>query len=369
MTRRMPITNMFRQKVRRDAEFAKNEARIVVSVDEDFNVDVKRNDQGKLSVIGIIGPGISHNGYHLQESLLDEIGISYSRPFRKGKVPESFQEPGKPKSISYRYRGFALSQKQYLAVAPVVFKFIQQLADERVAKWRSGTPADPYLVKGVRRRYSRSEERMVSCSIGNGFVAVESGARFSVELNSPFAADIFWVGYEPVRKFARLINMRLEHRLERKRRSRRKLSSGPPRRKQPIILRRKRKDIDELRRFKEVRELISKSPLPEWLLPAVVLCLPEGRNNRFAAFLEGVLPLWQERTTLSWQIFSGSLLGQKIRLGDIKLRLESFETEKNYVVFEVLPSEQWWKYAIDRGDCLDSSSGELTSEELAALPF
>jgi hypothetical protein len=364
---------MFRQKVRRDAEFVKNEARVVVSIDGDFNVSVKRNDQGKLSVIGIIGSGISHNGYYLQESLLDEIGISCSRPFHKGKVPESFQAPGEPKSISSRYRGFSLSQKQYFAVAPAVFKIIQQLVDERVAKWRSGTPADPYFTKGARQGYSRSKERMTSYSTRKGFVAVESGARFSVELNSLFAPDIFWAGYEPVRKFARLINMRLEHRLERKRRSRRKSTSRLSRRKKPVILRRKRKNIDELRRFEEVRTLINKNVLPEWLLPAVVLCLPEGRGNKVATLLERVLPSWQSKTTLAWEISSKSFSGRKIRLGDIKLWLKSFETEKNYAVFEVLPSEHWWKYVVDHsGDSLNSQlvlPDELTPEELSDLPF
>ena len=156
MTRRMSITNMFRQKVRRDAEFVKNEARVVVFVNEDFNVSVKCNNQGKLSVIGIIGPGTSHNGYYLQESLLDEIGIGCSRSFHKGKVPERFQSPGEPKSITFRYRGFTLSQKQYLAVAPVVFKIIQQLADERIAGWRSGTASRCSSTARRPRRISRS---------------------------------------------------------------------------------------------------------------------------------------------------------------------------------------------------------------------
>ena len=371
MTRRMSITNMFRQKVRRDAEFVKNEARVVVFVNEDFNVSVKCNNQGKLSVIGIIGPGTSHNGYYLQESLLDEIGIGCSRSFHKGKVPERFQSPGEPKSITFRYRGFTLSQKQYLAVAPVVFKIIQQLADERIAGWRSGTPADPYFTRGARQGYSRSKERITNYSTRKGFVAIESGARFSVELSSLFAADIFWAGYEPVRKFARLINMRLEHRLERKRRAKRKSTSRPSMRKKPVILRRKRKNIEELQRFEEVRALINKSTLPEWQLPAVVLCLPEGRGNKFAPFLERILPSWQDKATLAWNMSLRFLSGQKIRLGDIKLWLKSLE--KDYAVFEVLPSEQWWKYAVDRGgDSLNSQlvlPDELTSEELADLPF
>jgi hypothetical protein len=363
----MPVTNMFRKKAMRDAELIKKEAKVVVFVDENFNVSVEQNDQGKISVIGIIGPGTSHNGFWLREALLEEIGVSCSRPYQKGNFPENLQIQGEIKSFPPRYSGFFFSQKQYLATAPAVFGVIQELADKRVAGWKSGTPDKPFYLPGAKVSYSRSAEKIVIYSSKKGFVAVESGARFSVALDSQFVPDIFWAGYESVRKLSSLINMRLEHRLSRKR----KKILPALRRRSPAIFVKKRKNINELKRFGEVVDLINKSPLPKWLLPGVLECLPGGRNNRFAAYLEQVLPLWQEESSLAWQSVSSSLPGIKVRIGNMRLALRSLNNRKNYAVFEVMPGKDWRKYA---ADCDENPAppdffSELTPEEVNFLPF
>jgi hypothetical protein len=313
---------MFRKKVRRDAELIKNEARVVVFVDENFNVSVNRNEQGKVNVIGIIGPGTSHNGYYLREALLEEVGIGSSRPYHKGKIPECFREPEKSHAITYRYRGFILGRDQYLVVAPPVFEAIQNLTDECVANWRSGGPDDPYRVSGTKYHYNRSEEKLHRYL---GMVAVTSGARFSVALNSFFLRDIFWAGQElnvSLEKFARLINMRLVHRLKRWRGKR---------------------EFAGLLRAKEIHEIIEKSRLPKYLLPAAISHLPGGEANQFAPFLRQIIG-WQETVTPEQEMALNSFPKQRARLGDIQLLVTTgLEARKDYITFEVFPGENYFK--------------------------
>jgi hypothetical protein len=336
MTKRMPITTMFLKKANDDVCLIKKWARVVVIIGVDLSIRVCFNDAAKINVIGIIGPGRSPQGYIFREALLEEIGIGSSRPYHKGKVPVRLQKEGKPIAITYRYAGFSLNEGQYRAAALIVFGIIQQLADERVAGWRSGGPDEPYYLPGGKYFYSKAQERLVYRTNRSGTVPIVSGARFSASLEGFFARDVFWAGLAPVSSFARLINLRLEHRLDRK--PRRAKKKNPLSRPRPE---RGKKDISELVRGQEVRRMIRQTSLPKWLLPSVVLCLPGGDKNRFASFLRQVLG-WQEKTTPEWEAALKSLPGQAARLKGIRMLLRTgADSGKKYVVFEVLPG---WNY-------------------------
>jgi hypothetical protein len=335
MTRRMPITNMFCEKAARDVELIKRDARVVVLISVENKVQIYHNLEFKINTIGIIGPGTSPSGHLFQEALLEEIGISRTRPYHKGKVPEACQKEGEPKAITYRYGGFFLTKEQYLAVAPAVFGIIQQLADQRVAQWQSGTPDNKFYVSGAKSWYNKTAERLEFQSTKSGTVEIDTGARFSVSLEGFFAQDILRTGLLPVKKFARLINLRLSHRLDRK----------PRRKKNPekLSFPRGRKPIDKLSRFSEVKQLIAKSGLPKWLLLNIVLFLPGGDNNLFASPIRQFLK-WQEKTTREFEIASRVLPGLRARIGSMRLNLKRLNQDTGYCVFEVLPSDDWWKY-------------------------
>lgn len=362
MTRKMLVTNMFLRKVKSDVELIKKEARMVILIGPKNEINVFENMEGKINVIGIIGPGKA-NGYYFQEALLEEIGISRSHPYRKGKVPEALQEEDKPKAITYRYSGFSLSQSQYLLVAPIIFDVIQGMADERVAGWQSGTPDNKFYVPGVKCRYNKTSERLEYRSTKKGFVGVDSGVRFSASLEGFFARDIFWAGLIAVGKFARLISLRLEHRLGRKRKTKPKKEHQAKKR---AIRPRARASLESLLRFREAQTMIAQSAFSEWLRPNVILCLPDGDNNRFAPHLRNALKSHEE-TTLEYELAQQALPGQEARI-NIKLKLISLKKgRKGYVVFEVFPSEDWQKYKIFHKQL--EIPEQNNSEPFSDLPF
>ncbi len=315
-------TRQFREKVLRDVALIKECAHIVVRLDENEAVQVWENLNPTIGVIAIIGPGKTPRGYHFSEVILEEIGIGPSRPYHKGKIPAFLQEAGKPRAITYRYRGFALSEPQYRVAAPIVFGLIQQLADRRIAGWESGTS---FCASGEKNYYSRTREKLYNFP---GLHLVRRGARFSAARESFFAQDIFWAAQMlniSVLKLARLINMRLDHRLERWR---------------------GRVEFNGLKRSKEIEDFFEKSFFPRYLWIAAMFLLPGGEKNRFVPFLRQMMD-FQEATTPEWDFAQESLLGQKSRLKDMQLRVTTgLNKTRDYIVFEVFPSRYWRDYIV-----------------------
>lgn len=330
MTRRMPITRMFREKVVRDAKFVENRAAAVLIIGEN-GIDIKYNLNAVLGIIGILGPGVAR-GYHFSRAVLEEIGLGPTKPFHKGKIPELLQKKGCPKAITYRHREFKLTINQYLAVAPMVFEMLQQFTDKRVAGWEGG----PYFkLPGRKYRYNRAQEVLQRF---DGMFESIRGAHFSVSIESLFARDVFWAEQNlnlAVIKLARLINMRLGHRLERWR---------------------GRKAFLDLKRTEEIKEIISKSLLSKYLLIASLSHLPGGEANPFVPHLRQILE-WQGGMTAEGKFALCAPPNQKSRLKGMQLWVTAgLEREMDYITFEVLPSSRWKDFAVTAP--LDSADNE-----------
>lgn len=330
MTRRMPITRMFREKVSRDVRFVENRAAVVLIISEN-RIDIKYNTNAILGIIGILGPGVAR-GYHFSRAVLAEIGLGPTRPYHKGKVPELLQKDGVPRAITYRHREFKLTANQYLAVAPIVFEMLQQFADKRVAGWKGG----PYFkLPGRKYHYNRVQEALQRF---DGMFEAIRGAYFSVPIESLFARDVFWAEQNlnlAVKKLARLINMRLGHRLGRWR---------------------GRKAFLDLKRTGEIKEILSKSLLPKYLLIASLSHLPAGEANPFVPHLRQILE-WQGDTTAEGKFAFGALPNRESRLKGIQLWVTAgLEKELDYITFEVLPSSRWKDFVVPNP--LDSAYDE-----------
>jgi hypothetical protein len=168
--------------VKKDVVVARKNARAVILLDSQGNVEVIESPNGRLGVIAVIGPGEAF-GEKFSEALLLEIGIRRSRPYH-----EAFglkRREGEA-NIHRRRNWFQISKEQYGQVAPLIFALIGKFAKEQVEKWRSShysfwTPNRRYVGRKKKTRcYWRFDEW-------------PRGVRFTVScLDELVLADVFF---------------------------------------------------------------------------------------------------------------------------------------------------------------------------------
>jgi hypothetical protein len=177
--------------VERDLKVTQREARIVFEIKRK-QVTVRENADGKLNIIAIHGEGSMPRGNSQPvESLvlLDEIGLGRAKSFHATRS-----------GISERRKNFDLSPEQYLAVAPLVFAKILELATQKVASWTNPT----FVLPTPRLHYSRHQKRLFAST---SFVEQPRGVRFCFDLrDEKFANDLYWAELHANVQVARQIN-------------------------------------------------------------------------------------------------------------------------------------------------------------------
>jgi len=180
------VALLVEEDVRRVREYALT----VITIDKHNRPHV-RHHQGKagLSVIAVVGPGM-FQGRTYGEAVLLEVGVSRGRPYSEANRPVETVHRGEHRQIPKRRKWFFLTEEQYRAVAPVLFRIIREMTRARVGKWKRGVPGRPAKIYRSVTRYSHRRHKLET---RRELVAVMNGARFSVAyVDRPLMADTLW---------------------------------------------------------------------------------------------------------------------------------------------------------------------------------
>jgi len=313
--------------VQRDVDLAKKEAKVVINLSI---LDLAYNPKPGLGVIAIIGPG-EFFGRKYREALLCEIGLGQSRPYHNAKKPKAYCKVDESRWMEKRRKWFSLSEEEYLAIAPLIFKIFQELTDKKVATWKHGFYSDdPFLLPTPRNYFSRRQKKLYQ-SIS--MMPQRKGIRFAVSKKDEFfVRDIYWAALNSsdlkihLNGLARFIDLYL----------------SPY--KKPL-----RRSFSKLKRVIRIKRtcLSLLSMRGAYLLSEILRCLPKRQRN----------PLWPHLTDLlgddgnptkERRLADSVLPDPKSRVGYIELKITTGLFGKygrqgdifirDHIVFEVLPS-------------------------------
>lgn len=124
------------QKIRRDAERIKSFARQVFVLDENGRVvsSFRKNKRNcRINAIAVLAPA-SFNGSRVPETLVLEIGISRTRPYRK---VERSSDGRRFDIVTWRHRVRELTRKEAEAVWPVLKEAIISVMLEDRSAWET----------------------------------------------------------------------------------------------------------------------------------------------------------------------------------------------------------------------------------------
>lgn len=316
VAKRQRATRAFKEKIRRDVELVRAKAAIVLEVSQEDKVKIFFNQNPALGVIAIIGPGKVY-GQYFPEAVLEEIGLGKSRPFHNAKTPKEFCEKGTSRHISCRNNFFGLNKNQYLAIVPIVFRLLQQLANYRAARWQYQS------FFSFDEHYLYDQKRKKDWVYGK-IRAWPRGGRFSVRKNSFFAADIFWLLFnqQPTVDYLRGLARYIVRRLERVNKNWQGNTNFVELSAVQVIL----------------RNINSKKTLSRYLLIEMFFFLPPAKNYRLWPFIADLLG-WEESLSHEKQKALEALPDAKYRVGKINLRIMrqlKLSKDKDHIVFEVV---------------------------------
>lgn len=337
-------------KIERDVAIVEKNAigTIVFAPDSQSFKLVRNNESPRLGVLAIIGPAQGFKK-EFDKALLAEIGIGPTYPYH-----ESFglnHQPGQS-HIPYRRKWFDLTTQQYCLIAPAVFEFIIQTAQEKVDNWEN---PDFTLKVLTKRRWSHKHKKIFE---KEEWLPVPKGARFSIAREDQFfLQDIFWAELN--------LNQILAHKFEGIARFIDKRTDfyriyQVYKWKRPFEKMTVRKDIEDSIRGTR------KSPFPLYFKEEIVKRLPRGEKTMFYWEIKKLFGLLSDSQTLEQSLAkeAENLPTPERRLGNIHLRLTTgFDKNKDYIVFEVIPPVQKDK------DVWEKNPTNLPEESLDDIPF
>jgi hypothetical protein len=295
-----------------DVALVKKEAKIVLDISKGVgNAELSENADGRLNVLAIIGPGVGLPespiaGQAFDEALLCEIGISRSRPYARNFLGK---DGSKPYSVGKRRKWFGLTDEQYLELGPVIFHYLQTLADMRIAEWKHPT----YRIKSSRTYWYR---RTSSLDQKDFKTLVDRGARFTVSTaDSKILADVYRAEFD---------NRKIQRQM------------GGLSRQIDLLLhpyrRGFKKRFGKLAVARRVREVFQDSSLSRYLKLEALTFLPDRTQRQFNVHLQETLG-WTGGPTIQRTLADRVLRNHKSRVNGTKLRVKS--EKKTYVVFEI----------------------------------
>lgn len=147
--------------VKKDVEFAKTRALGFFRILPDLSVEFERNHakservEPMVSVLSVIGPSRGF-GKEFEEALLMEVGMARARPYRHARG--TGWRRGE-KTVMSRRKWFSPTPEQYRALAPLLFKTLQEKTDKVAGRWKTTQHFLPFTHQYWIKKEQRMEER------------------------------------------------------------------------------------------------------------------------------------------------------------------------------------------------------------------
>lgn len=322
-------------------------AQIVISLTPERPM-VFVNPKPALNVLAVIGPekgaplSPAANRFFPSAVLL-EIGLGRGRPYHKTKNYQKLNSTGNPTAILKRRKWFHLTEQQYIQAAPWIFSALQDLTNEKVARWECNHN-NPYRIASERQHFVRRSKAFISKII---YLDALRGARFSVSLEDRFLlSDVYWAEKQnkDVRLYLESLAKKIDLRLNFNNYAR-KPSQKP------------RKELSTTERFKQIAAIINEErkkrgsvkdrkdktkvrdeKLPSRYIVDLLDYLPrrdgESRSKYYYAIAEALGYTGEE---LREEKFVRQVLPDpQERLNDIQLRITTGLSNRDHIVFEVV---------------------------------
>lgn len=304
------------KKIVNDVGVARSTAIVVVEIDEKNNIAVFENCPDFSSRLGgtiaVIGPG-TVDDIHFERAILLEIGVGPSRPYKQGWISDGMDK----KWFSERKKCFSISQDQYLACAPIIFKYLQKIADKRVAQWKCNLD-NPFYISGTRKHWSHRGRKMY---IDDVIRTKVPAVRFSVSTkDSLILSDIFLAEIEineSMKKSLKGLAGFIDKRLKRNRENH-------------------YVDFSKLKAAEDIGKSLMRLPL---YLKAEMLERFFGKRQDRNKIYNDLAELigWDFEKTRERRSADVALPDINERIGDIQIAItSSFQEGKDYIVFEVV---------------------------------
>lgn len=298
--------------VQKDVEFAKTRALGFFRILPDLTVEFEWNRakaervEPMVSVLSVIGPSRGF-GKEFEEALLMEVGMARARPY--GYARGIGWKRGE-KVVAGRRKWFCPTPEQYHAVAPLLFKTLQEKTDKVAGRWKTTQHFLPFTHQYWLKREQRMEERPA-------VYWYTKGVHFSASVKDPlFMADIYhaelvqnWTLRGYIDGIARYFGWTF------------KFLKGQDEYARKFIKKHigKKKILAPYHRHELLRNFAK----------------PRDKENR----LKLIEILGLNGTPPEQQLAASVLPEAEKRTGQIQLRVvKSLDSDKDHIVFEVLPS-------------------------------
>ncbi|MEK7659926.1 MAG: hypothetical protein AAB343_01870 [Patescibacteria group bacterium] len=235
-----------RQIVAEDVITARKHASVVYALSPDNQGGSwQMNDRATTQLVSIIGPGTTF-GIHIEEAVLDEVGLFRSMPYERGY----FRNDDHPRGmhVPRRWRICTLTKSQYIACAADILQFVQAQVNAKIARRTVGNFQNPYHKKVciAHQRWSKGRKILLT---NDRFIHVSiiEPCRVTVHEESWFRHDLDAAAVlrntkhnTTMEKLARKIDMMLQH------------VPSPP-----------HKPFRNYARVREIKRILSLSKLPD----------------------------------------------------------------------------------------------------------
>lgn len=326
--RGIKLTHARITKIKKDIERIKQHSIGFIKIDRNNRFKFTANEKKtRLGVIGIIGPPEGFEGV-LDEALLCEIGISRTKPYTEARGLKRVTDES---NIPARGKYFSLSKQQYQLVAPLAFKLIEEMAYERVSRWKKGPfSEDPFWLPSTWHFWSKRAKKFHNRV---SWVIATKGSRFTIALKDIFLVkDAYWAELN--------LNEDIKGRFLVKRGHIGGLVNFLDKRLNDFRSERKykgRKPFRELKGVKQVEKRLRESSLSRHLLIEVVRRLRDEKKNIFSEYITDMIG-WDGLESEENKLVKSVLSEPKSRLNDIQLKVTTgLDVQKDHIVFEVYP--------------------------------
>lgn len=315
-------------KIKKDIERVKQHSIGFIKINKNSRFRLVANkEKVRLGLIGIIGPPEGFEDV-FDEALLCEIGVGRTRPYTEAR---GLKRVINELNIPARGKYFSLSKQQYQLIAPLVFELIEEMAYERVSRWKKGPfSEDPFWLPSSWHFWSKRGKKFHNRA--SWAIAVK-GSRFSIALKDIFfVKDVYWAELN--------LNENLKGKFLVKRGHINGLVNFIDKRLNDFRSERKykgKKPFRELEGVKQVERILRESSLSRHLLIEVVRRLRDEKKNIFSEYIADMIG-WDGLESEENKLVKSVLLEPESRLNDIQLRVTTgLDVQKDRVVFEVYP--------------------------------
>ncbi len=332
----------------RDVELVRAEAAHLFIQDGDGFSYLKHRNPG-LGIIAVIGKPIAEPllaelaSCRFDSAVLLEIGIGKSRPYHDARRPKDCAD-GNSVWLPKRRKWFALAPEQYRAIAPEIFKLMQELTDRKIAA-RKCHPGNPFLISYLQRHYCQNTKRYSERTNTGNF---PQGTRYCADLRDGSLLDDLY--------FATLFgNAQVARHM-----------TGAANYICRCLNRYKKNGYGTtkfagLKRVDYIRKTLDSAILaPDWLKQEVLFSLPDGRGYRMQENLLEYFGVSCETYPEKKQALQALRSGAKMRLENIQLRV--LRSAKNQAVFEVTASDNYRRF-LPPQDCSPPEPPPIEGDE------